>query len=351
MNFKKINIFLFVIIILLLNSQLLMAKKMRIAVMDFKAMGVSKSLAKNVSELIRGEMINTNEFIIIERSQMNEILREQAFQKTGCTEVSCAVKLGKLLSARKILIGHVMKVGDVFVISGRIVDVEKGVSEYSARKSVETKRELISAAESFAITLTGRIEGSSPEISEGEKSTEVKNMKPEYYSPKTAGFSSVLPFWSGSWNNGFDIFGLCFVGLKIGSLYMINYSINSYNDRISELETENDNLDRAISKEDDFWDSADMESQQMDNDSDISKLEFQRTIVVTGEVFVFIAITTIDVLYSMYTIEESNLASSNIKKRGDGLYWRFSIAPRFSSYNSYSNYNVDGVNLTAVYKF
>ena len=66
--------------------------KLRVAIMDFQAGGVSESFAKNVTELIRGEMINSNRFTVIERSQMDKIFQEQGFQQSVCGDVSCAVK-------------------------------------------------------------------------------------------------------------------------------------------------------------------------------------------------------------------------------------------------------------------
>jgi len=57
---------------------------------------------------------------------MEEILKEQAFHQIGCTSDECAVEVGELLSVRQILIGSISKVGTVFSVSARIVDVESG---------------------------------------------------------------------------------------------------------------------------------------------------------------------------------------------------------------------------------
>jgi TolB-like protein len=75
---------------------------------------------------------------------------------TGCTETSCAVQVGQLLSARKILVGTVMKMGNKIVISGRIVDVEKGIGERAANQSVTSVDELYDAAGKFTRTLIGQ---------------------------------------------------------------------------------------------------------------------------------------------------------------------------------------------------
>ena len=122
----------------------------RVAVMDFRANGISQLIASNISELVRNELIIMGNFIVLERSQVDQILKEQGFQMTGCTETSCAVKVGQMLSAKKILVGTVMKMGNKIVISGRIVDVEKGVGERAANQSASSTDELDEAAGKFA---------------------------------------------------------------------------------------------------------------------------------------------------------------------------------------------------------
>lgn len=130
-----------------------------VAVMDFKANGVSQLIASNISEIIRNELIIIGSFTVLERSQVDQIMKEQGFQMTGltggCNDASCAVKVGKLLSAKKILIGKVMKIGKKIIISGRIVDVEKGIGEQAANQSAYTIDELDEAANKFTRKLTG----------------------------------------------------------------------------------------------------------------------------------------------------------------------------------------------------
>jgi TolB-like protein len=123
--------------------------KFRVAVMDFQAKGVSNSLAKNISEVIRNELITYNEFIVVERTQVDKILKEIGFQQSGCTDVSCAVKIGQMLSANKILIGNLMKVGKKIIITGRLVDVEKGIGVSAANQSASSEDDLDDAVKIF----------------------------------------------------------------------------------------------------------------------------------------------------------------------------------------------------------
>ena len=94
------KLFLVSIFIIFTFNTLSADDRMRIAILDFQADGVSKSIARRISELIRTEMINTGKYIVIERNQMNIILKEQGLQQTGCTDENCAVQVGKLLSAK-----------------------------------------------------------------------------------------------------------------------------------------------------------------------------------------------------------------------------------------------------------
>ena len=89
------------------------AQRMLVAVLDLEAKGVSKIISGAVTDIMRSEMVKTGLFTIVERGQMDEILKEQGFQQTGCTDQACAVKIGKLISARKILIGEVNRYEEV----------------------------------------------------------------------------------------------------------------------------------------------------------------------------------------------------------------------------------------------
>jgi TolB-like protein len=163
----------------------LYAEKIRIAIIDFKPDGVSQTFSRRVSELIRNEMINTGSYTIIERTSMDSILKEQAFQQAGCTDDSCAVTIGRLLSAKKMLIGTILKLGNKTVITGRIVDVERGTADFSHSQVVRSESRLFHAISLFAKNLTLRMQGKKPidqsVFTEGNKIPERKDPKLPVY--------------------------------------------------------------------------------------------------------------------------------------------------------------------------
>jgi hypothetical protein len=151
-SLKKIAL---IIILIHLLSATAMAAKNRIAVMDFRADGISKEKALRISELIRTEIVNTNVYTVIERNQMDMVFKEQGIQQTGVINDAYAIKMGELLSAQKILIGTVMQLGDAIIISGRIVDIEKGIAEFAVNQSAANENQLLEATRLFCKKLTG----------------------------------------------------------------------------------------------------------------------------------------------------------------------------------------------------
>ena len=74
-------------------------------------------------------------YTVVERSQMDKIFEQFEIQNTGCTDVSCAVEFGKMLSVERIVIGSIGLIGKTYSISTRIIDVESSgtisVADYS----------------------------------------------------------------------------------------------------------------------------------------------------------------------------------------------------------------------------
>ena len=106
-----------------------------IAILDLNADGISESEARTLSANLRGQVIEIVssdafraatdvQYNVIERSQMDKIFEQFDIQNTGCTDLSCAVEFGKMLSTERIIIGSIGLVGETYSIQARIVDVE-----------------------------------------------------------------------------------------------------------------------------------------------------------------------------------------------------------------------------------
>ena len=200
-------------------------EKMRIAVMDFEAKDITSKDAVKYSELIRNDIVNSGQFVVIERSQMGQILKEQGLQQTGCTDVSCAVEIGKVLSARKILVGTIMKIEDQIIITGRIVDVENGTAEISEKAIAANKNEIVTAVSIFVDRLADRI--TNPD---GANADKLRYKKAHAGTVENEGDSFVNPY------SNKMIWSIAFTGTFFGSGYFFDTRVSKTNDDISSLE-------------------------------------------------------------------------------------------------------------------
>ena len=56
---------------------------------------------------------------------MQEILKEQGFQISGaCTDEACMVEMGQLLGVERLVSGSIGKLGSMFLVNIRAIDVE-----------------------------------------------------------------------------------------------------------------------------------------------------------------------------------------------------------------------------------
>jgi len=141
---KKAHFILSGLIVLILIVQLIsplhaQSGRRNIAVLDLDAMGISAAEAQFLSDRLRTELFETGAFQVVEREKMQEILKEQGFQKTGCTSIECAVEIGQLLNVSEMVAGNIGKIEEVYSISLRIIKVETGAIIKTATRDFRGK--------------------------------------------------------------------------------------------------------------------------------------------------------------------------------------------------------------------
>ena len=113
-------------ITLLLFIGLSFSQEITIAVLDFEGKGVSQSETSTLTDRLRDEMFKTGVYIVLERGKMDEVLKEQGFQQTGCVTSECAVEVGNMLGVQQMIGGSIGKVGNIYTVSARVIDVQTG---------------------------------------------------------------------------------------------------------------------------------------------------------------------------------------------------------------------------------
>lgn len=124
------------IAVALLLSCRLFAQSETVAILPFEAPGgVDSTTASAVTEFVQNAFAQHSIYKVLERKQIQKILREQSFQLTGATE--SAVEAGKLLAVNRIAIGSITKLGKEFTLVMNLVDVETGEVLKSEKKSAQ----------------------------------------------------------------------------------------------------------------------------------------------------------------------------------------------------------------------
>ncbi len=114
-------------------------KKWYIAVLDFEsAEGMGRKTAELLSEIVRTYLTDQPYFIVVDRSNMNLILKEQGFQLSDCTGSECSVRVGRLLGVEKMVIGSLGRLGEAFIVTLQVIDVETARIETAVEGKCDT---------------------------------------------------------------------------------------------------------------------------------------------------------------------------------------------------------------------
>ena len=97
-----------------------------VAVLEFDGANITKGELKILADRLSSEIFKLGEYTVVERSLMDEILSEQGFQQSGCTTTDCAVEVGALLGVQKMVTGSIGKIGNLYTVTAKSINVESG---------------------------------------------------------------------------------------------------------------------------------------------------------------------------------------------------------------------------------
>ncbi|HMV43636.1 MAG TPA: CsgG/HfaB family protein [Leptospiraceae bacterium] len=193
--------------------------KYRVAILDFKnGNGVTPQEAKDITNIIRTEMINLNTFTILNRENLNKILEEQKNIQLGlCDTTDCNIRLGRLLGANKIMTGKIFKLGRSYHINAYLIDIEKGVEEVAEHETTSSLDGMHLAVENLTLKIREMVLNPdkdrsslnpSPAYSDTKEDTKELDLgiKPSEVSP----YLSFLVPGLGQFMNGYKVKGSLF---------------------------------------------------------------------------------------------------------------------------------------------
>lgn len=115
---------------------------LKVAVMPFRA--PLELAGASVADMFSTELLKTYKYSLVERSQMEQVLNEQALGLKGVTESALAMRVGRMLNVQGVIVGTVPEYGMRAVgsdelpavgINVRMIDVETGSIVWSVSDS------------------------------------------------------------------------------------------------------------------------------------------------------------------------------------------------------------------------
>lgn len=103
----------------------------RVAILELRSTTpqISAGDLAALSARLETEFQKSQGFQVLERRNMDVILREQGFQQSGaCNTADCQVQVGQILGVERIIVGEVGKVGKILTFNLKMVDVGSGAN-------------------------------------------------------------------------------------------------------------------------------------------------------------------------------------------------------------------------------
>ena len=134
-RFRSVFLFLFLILSFIYGKSV-------IAVADVSSEGLSDFEVKQIYNRLESDLVNLGQYNVTSRQEVDKILQEQKFQKSGCTDQQCAAEIGRLLNADYMLLSNILydkRSGDINVTL-KLVDVETARIKTSITKDETVSR-------------------------------------------------------------------------------------------------------------------------------------------------------------------------------------------------------------------
>lgn len=126
---KRLTILFSMVLVFAANTTYADFKKTKIAVMDFQVQGEkleTEDIGKIVAEWLITALVQEGRFDVIERRLLEKILQEQKLGVSGVADSDSVAKLGKVLGAKIVVTGSVMKFRQLMEVNARLINVENG---------------------------------------------------------------------------------------------------------------------------------------------------------------------------------------------------------------------------------
>jgi len=136
------------------------ADKVKIAIIEFNGLNEEArkdNLGQIFTVVLTASFVKSEAFKIIEREQLQKVLKELQLTQSGIIDTTNAKQIGKMVGADAIVIGSITKIGNDMRLDARIIDVESGIILTAEKSEGKTDIKSIGLmAESIVANLANR---------------------------------------------------------------------------------------------------------------------------------------------------------------------------------------------------
>lgn len=130
-----------------LHAETMAEGRTRLAIYDLEAPEPFKTVALILSEALREELFRLGRFTLVNRENIVQVMNEMGLQQSGLVDEKQAVRAGKGMAARQIIMGNFGVLGNTSVLQAKRIDVEtQGTLALASLKCEHGKEEEILAS-------------------------------------------------------------------------------------------------------------------------------------------------------------------------------------------------------------
>lgn len=132
------------------------SSKKRIAMLSISAHNTSKSAARVIRNNLEIYLFKTNKYEILEREQIDFVLKEKNIKYKDSNKKNDAAKIGELVSADYVIIGSIDKF-DKYTITIKVVEVSKNKIVVTENMSIDSLKNLKETANQVAANVDKKL--------------------------------------------------------------------------------------------------------------------------------------------------------------------------------------------------
>jgi hypothetical protein len=133
------------------------AKEIRVAVTDFDGGNHFRAYGETVTGIVIAELSGEKNIQVIERGQLKKVMDEHSLALTGLVDPDKAAELGKFIPLNKLVSGTIGPLGNQFVITVRMIDIETSKIDVAVTETVPNANGLSVGAKVVADKLINAI--------------------------------------------------------------------------------------------------------------------------------------------------------------------------------------------------